>query len=28
MTDEEKEKLKEEMIARKEAWRNKFRGDA
>jgi hypothetical protein len=28
MTDEEKAKVKEEMIARKEAWRNKFRGEA
>ena len=28
MSDEEKAKLKEEMMARKEAWRNKFRGEA
>jgi hypothetical protein len=27
MSDEEKAKLKEEMIARKEAWRNRFRGE-
>ena len=27
MTDEEKTKLKEEMIKRKEEWRNKFRGE-
>jgi len=28
MSDEEKEKMKEEMMKRKEEWRNKFRGEA
>ena len=28
MSDEEKEKMREELIKRKEEWRNKFRGEA